>query len=72
MKKLFIILALAGLILNVSACNNHNAQKADNNKETKKKGKYFCTMNPDVTSDKPGVCSKCGMELVERDTTDDK
>jgi membrane fusion protein, copper/silver efflux system len=25
---------------------------------------YVCPMDPDVTSDKPGRCPKCGMELV--------
>ena len=33
-----------------------------------KKGKmamnYSCPMHPEVTSDKPGVCSKCGMNLT--------
>lgn len=72
MKKLLILIALAGLMIGFSACN-HPADKTGNNKEVKKKkGKYFCTMNPDVTSDKPGTCSKCGMELVERDTTEGK
>ena len=27
---------------------------------------YTCTMDPDVVSDKPGRCPKCGMELVEK------
>ena len=27
---------------------------------------YVCPMHPEVTSDKPGTCSKCGMALVER------
>jgi hypothetical protein len=27
---------------------------------------YSCPMHPDVTSDKPGKCSKCGMELVKK------
>jgi len=27
---------------------------------------YTCSMHPDVTSDKPGKCSKCGMELVKK------
>ena len=25
---------------------------------------YACSMHPDVTSDKPGKCPKCGMELT--------
>lgn len=29
-------------------------------------GLYVCPMHPDVTSDKPGTCPKCGMALVER------
>ncbi|MCI0330990.1 MAG: hypothetical protein L0196_08630 [candidate division Zixibacteria bacterium] len=27
---------------------------------------YYCTMHPEVTSDKPGKCSKCGMDLIEK------
>jgi hypothetical protein len=27
---------------------------------------YTCTMHPEVTSDKPGKCPKCGMALVEK------
>lgn len=27
--------------------------------------KYVCPMHPDVISDEPGTCPKCGMELVE-------
>lgn len=27
---------------------------------------YACTMHPEVTSDKPGKCSKCGMDLVKK------
>ena len=26
---------------------------------------YTCTMHPEVISDKPGKCPKCGMKLVE-------
>jgi hypothetical protein len=25
---------------------------------------YTCPMHPEVTSDKPGKCPKCGMDLV--------
>ena len=31
---------------------------------------YVCPMHPDVTSDKPGKCSKCGMDLKEKKTTE--
>ena len=27
---------------------------------------YLCPMHPEVTSDKPGSCSKCGMALVKK------
>jgi len=27
---------------------------------------YTCTMHPEVTSDEPGKCPKCGMDLVEK------
>jgi hypothetical protein len=27
---------------------------------------YKCPMHPEVTSDKPGKCSKCGMDLVKK------
>jgi hypothetical protein len=29
-------------------------------------GAYTCPMHPEVTSDKPGSCPKCGMKLVEK------
>ncbi|SRR5260221_10688520 len=28
---------------------------------------YYCPMHKDVTSDKPGTCPKCGMDLVLKD-----
>ena len=67
MKRAFIILSLAALTLGVSACNQ--STPAQNKEAAKAKGKYYCTMHPEVTSDKPGTCSKCGMDLAERDTT---
>lgn len=29
-------------------------------------GAYVCPMHPDVTSDKPGACPQCGMELEKQ------
>ena len=36
--------------------------------ETAKPSKvvYTCPMHPEVTSDKPGKCPKCGMDLVPK------
>lgn len=28
---------------------------------------YTCSMHPEVKSDKPGKCPKCGMELTQKD-----
>ncbi|HEY8927846.1 MAG TPA: heavy metal-binding domain-containing protein [Mucilaginibacter sp.] len=69
MKRSIILIAIAGCLTGFGACS-HPAEKAAGDKENKKKpGKYFCTMHPSVSSDTPGVCPKCGMEMVERDTT---
>ena len=43
----------------------------DMKSSTKKKNKnaaivYTCPMHPEVTSDKAGKCSKCGMDLVKK------
>jgi len=31
------------------------------------KVQYTCTMHPEVVTDKPGKCPKCGMTLVKKD-----
>jgi rRNA maturation endonuclease Nob1 len=31
------------------------------------KVQYTCGMHPEVLSDKPGKCPKCGMELVKKE-----
>ena len=35
-------------------------------KDAKTTAMYACPMHPEVTSDKPGKCSKCGMDLVKK------
>ena len=34
--------------------------------ENMSSGTYTCTMHPEVNSDKPGKCPKCGMVLVKK------
>ena len=62
-----IIIVLAALTIGVGACTYNNS--THNKTTTKPKGKYYCTMHPEITANKPGTCGKCGMDLVERDTT---
>ncbi len=33
---------------------------------------YSCSMHPEVKSDKPGKCPKCGMELTQKDRLHNK
>lgn len=34
---------------------------------------FTCPMHPEVNSDKPGKCSKCGMDLVvQKDGSEEK
>jgi len=44
--------------------------KMDSKSSNIKKGDmdvaYTCSMHPEVTSDKPGKCPKCGMDLIEK------
>jgi rRNA maturation endonuclease Nob1 len=62
MKSVLIALAFIGLSL--GACSNSVKDQT----AKKKQYKYYCVMHPEIGADKPGVCPKCGMQLVERDT----
>ncbi|MBS1603352.1 MAG: hypothetical protein JST42_11835 [Bacteroidetes bacterium] len=42
------------------------AQTSPHKAPTKAKMVYTCPMHPDVTSEKPGKCPKCGMTLVAK------
>ncbi|SFM97013.1 copper-resistance protein, CopA family [Chryseobacterium oleae] len=41
--------------------------KSDSQPKSQPQSIYNCPMDPEVTSDKPGKCPKCGMELVEKE-----
>ena len=52
----------------VFAAPNHPVADTTKTKKVKPAAKvqYTCTMHPEVLSDKPGKCPKCGMTLVKK------
>jgi hypothetical protein len=69
MKKVMLI-AVAILFSAATVFAAHPAAVSDIT-QTKKvkpeKVQYTCTMHPEVLSDKPGKCPKCGMTLVKKE-----
>jgi hypothetical protein len=71
MKKSLIISIIAiSLPLAFNACNNKSNQNATTETKSNDKVVYTCTMHPEVRSDKPGDCPKCGMTLVKMESAD--
>jgi predicted RNA-binding Zn-ribbon protein involved in translation (DUF1610 family) len=70
MKKIIILVMAAITIGPVSLfaqAEKSNKSKAPGQETTKTK-MYSCPMHPEVTSDKQGKCSKCGMNLKKIET----
>ena len=63
MKKLFIVAVMLTASLATFA-QKAKAHLPENKTGTVLPASYSCPMHPDVTSDKPGKCSKCGMDLT--------
>ncbi len=62
-----LIVGLMALTFTFAACNSSEKKSsATENSTTTAKVTYTCPMDPEVTSDKPGKCPKCGMDLVEK------
>jgi hypothetical protein len=55
--KLLLVAFVAILSISVSAQTKEPTKKVETTK------KYSCPMHADITSDKAGKCSKCGMDL---------
>jgi len=54
-----------------TACNKEDKKKCCKEDAAKKStettsGKYVCPMHSNITSDKPGNCSECGMKLEQK------
>ena len=65
---LAVVFAAAALV----AVPPARAHEKDKPKTDEAATVYVCPMHPDVTSDKPGKCPKCGMTMVARKPAEDK
>jgi hypothetical protein len=74
-KSIFIVLTLVALIPNVYSSEVDNVRAVETNDSIQSKQSeqvivqdtskvYTCSMHPEVISNKPDNCPKCGMELV--------
>ena len=71
--KTFIVIATIALSLSFgfSACKNSPKENTATEETTvAKTGTYTCSMHPEVQSDKPGDCPKCGMALIKKEAAD--
>ena len=66
-NKSLIITGLSLLALLASySCGNSSSKAKPATSTEVAKVQYTCPMHPEVISDKPGNCPKCGMALVEK------
>lgn len=68
MKILSIIILAVSLTF--IGCSSEGDQNNNQHEQDMKEQVYYCPMHPEVTSDKPGVCPICHMDLVLK--TDDE
>jgi len=65
-KSLIIISFVLFAVLMFNSCGSSSSKEKQPATEEVTKVQYTCPMHPEVVSDKPGDCPKCGMALVEK------
>lgn len=67
MKKSLLVLGFVLLaVIMFNSCGSSSSKEKQSTTKEVAKVQYTCTMHPEVVSDKPGNCPKCGMALVEK------
>lgn len=64
--KFMVSAALLAVSSIVSSCGNQESKSEKTTESSAEVKTYTCPMHSEVTSDKPGQCPKCGMDLVEK------
>jgi hypothetical protein len=64
-KVIFIILILLSTQILLAQTEN-KVIKGKTVPEPTVQARYTCPLHPEVSSDKPGICGKCGMELAKK------
>jgi len=65
-KNLLIAVFALFAITMLSSCGSSSTKEKTVSEKESAAVTYTCPMHPEVTSDKPGDCPKCGMALVEK------
>jgi hypothetical protein len=75
-KTLLSIFAIATASVMAISCGSSETKEKTSetmdttNMKTEMAMSYTCPMHPEVVTDKPGSCPKCGMDLVKKETTE--
>jgi len=70
MKNLSLILIMTVSLALISvACNSPAPQNTNVESAAPVKTYYTCSMHPEIHSDKPDKCPKCGMELIKEEVS---
>jgi Cu(I)/Ag(I) efflux system membrane fusion protein len=69
-KSILIVILLIGVTITFNSCKNSTSNSTAVASKTADKEIYTCSMHPEVRSDKPGNCPKCGMKLVKMEAGD--
>ncbi|HEY4613257.1 MAG TPA: heavy metal-binding domain-containing protein [Bacteroidota bacterium] len=66
-----VVLAFySGGSLTTTTHDGQQQQTRQDSQTTQQSALYYCTMHPEITSDKPGECSKCSMALVKKESNE--